>query len=230
MSQRFNLYLDLTVLENLNFSAGIYQVPERMRVSKIPELLHFSRLTEFKNRRAEHLSGGMKQKLALACTLIHEPEVLFLDEPTTGVDPLSRRDLWGILSRLHARGVTIFMTTPYMDEAEKCTSVAFMDQGEIILTGTPQEIKDKLPGEIFAISAKPLRRAGEWLKNQEWVREAEEYGEFIQVTVQDSERAKNLLMAGLKSVGIEIKAIRKIKPSMENVFVHLMKSRKGKSA
>lgn len=228
MSQRFNLYLDLTVLENLNFSAGIYQVQKKAREDKIPELLSFARLAEFGNRRAEHLSGGMKQKLALSCTLIHEPEILFLDEPTTGVDPLSRRDLWGILSRLHARGVTIFMTTPYMDEAEKCSSVAFMDRGEIILTGTPKEIKDALPGEILEIDAQPLRQARQWLRNQEWIEEVEVYGELLQVTLRDVQRMKDKIGEGLEAGGVRVRGVRKIRPSMESAFVHLMKSRKGK--
>jgi ABC-2 type transport system ATP-binding protein len=228
MSQRFNLYSDLTVLENLNFSAGIYQVPEEMRASKLPELLHFARLTEFQGRRAEHLSGGMKQKLALACTLIHEPEVLFLDEPTTGVDPLSRRDLWGILSRLHARGVTIFMTTPYMDEAEKCTSVAFMDQGEIILEGTPKKIKEGLPGDILQLDAQPLRLARQWLEEQDWVDDVEVYGELLQVILQDAERQKEPLVQGLKAQGVEVRTTKRIRASMESAFVHLMKLRRGK--
>jgi ABC-2 type transport system ATP-binding protein len=228
MSQRFNLYPDLTVLENLNFSAGIYQVSQEARASTLPELLRFARLTEFQNRRAEHLSGGMKQKLALACTLIHEPEVLFLDEPTTGVDPLSRRDLWRILSRLHARGVTIFLTTPYMDEAEKCTSVAFMDRAEIILEGTPGEVKARLPGEILQIDARPLRRARQWLKDQEWVDEVEIYGEVLQVTVREAELRKEELVKGLMAEGMEVTDVKKIRPSMESAYVHLMKSRRGR--
>lgn len=228
MSQRFNLYPDLTVLENLNFSAGIYQVSQEARASTLPELLRFARLTEFQNRRAEHLSGGMKQKLALACTLIHEPEVLFLDEPTTGVDPLSRRDLWRILSRLHSRGVTIFLTTPYMDEAEKCTSVAFMDQAEIILEGTPGEIKARLPGEILQIDARPLRRAREWLKDQEWVDEVEIYGEVLQITAWEAERRKKELVKGLMAEGMQVTGVKKIRPSMESAYVHLMKSRRGR--
>lgn len=138
MSQSFNLYSDLTVSENLDFYAQIFQIPPEEEEQKKKELLEFSHLTEFKERRAEYLSGGMQKKLALSCALIHEPEILFLDEPTTGVDPLSRRELRNILTRLNKQGVTLFITTPYMSEAERVTTVAFIDQGKIIHQGKPQ--------------------------------------------------------------------------------------------
>lgn len=138
MSQIFNLYPDLTVSENLDFYAQIFQIPPEEEEEKKKELLSFSRLSEFKKRRAEHLSGGMQKKLALSCALIHEPEILFLDEPTTGVDPVSREELRKILDRLNKQGVTLFMTTPYMSEAERATTVAFIDQGKIIHMGKPR--------------------------------------------------------------------------------------------
>lgn len=138
MSQSFNLYSDLTVSENLDFYAQIFQIPPEEEEQKKRELLEFARLTEFKERRAEYLSGGMQKKLALSCALIHEPEILFLDEPTTGVDPLSRRELRNILTQLNRQGVTLFITTPYMSEAERTTTVAFIDQGKIIHQGKPQ--------------------------------------------------------------------------------------------
>ncbi|MFZ3062929.1 MAG: ABC transporter ATP-binding protein [Actinomycetota bacterium] len=138
MSQRFNLYPDLTVAENLDFYASIFGTPPEKRADKRKELLKFSRLTEFQHRRAEYLSGGMQKKLALSCILIHEPEILFLDEPTTGVDPLSRRELKEILVGLNKQGVTLFITTPYMSEAEQVTEVAFIDRGKIIFQGKPR--------------------------------------------------------------------------------------------
>ncbi|MHB8842680.1 MAG: ABC transporter ATP-binding protein, partial [Candidatus Aquicultor sp.] len=141
MSQKFNLYGDLTVEENLRFFADVYSLPESERRTRTKELLHFARLEEFTGRRAEFLSGGMKQKLALACTLIYEPTILFLDEPTTGVDPVSRREFWAILSELRSRGITLFVSTPYMDEAERCSTVAFMDSGRINVCDTPKSIK-----------------------------------------------------------------------------------------
>ncbi len=137
MPQRFSLYGDLTVAENMRFFATIYQVPRAERLARQQRLLEFSRLEPFLKRQAQFLSGGMKQKLALACVLMHTPQVLFLDEPTTGVDPVSRRDFWKILYSLLQEGVTLFVSTPYMDEAERCTRVALMNRGRIIFCGTP---------------------------------------------------------------------------------------------
>ena len=138
MAQRFNLYGDLSVEENLDFFADVFQVRGRERRERKQRLLQFARLTEFRKRRAAHLSGGMQKKLALACTLIHQPEVIFLDEPTTGVDPVSRREFWDILTELHLEGITIFVSTPYMDEAERCHRVGLLHEGRLLADGTPE--------------------------------------------------------------------------------------------
>ncbi|MCX6992171.1 MAG: ABC transporter ATP-binding protein, partial [Kiritimatiellaeota bacterium] len=151
MSQRFGLYTDLTVMENIHFYADIYGVPRRGRAEKIDRLLAFSNLAPFKKRLAENLSGGMKQKLGLACALIHTPKVLFLDEPTNGVDPVSRRDFWRLLYQLVREGVTIFVSTAYLDEAERCSRLALIHKGRLQAVGTPDEIKRLMRGTILAI-------------------------------------------------------------------------------
>ncbi len=158
MSQRFGLYPDLTVMENLDFYADIYSEPRKSRQAKIERLLAFSNLAPFKRRLAGNLSGGMKQKLALACALIHTPKVLFLDEPTNGVDPVSRRDFWRILYSLLREKVTIFVSTAYLDEAERCNRVALIDRGKMLACGTPDDVKKLMKGTILEIRcAAPLR-------------------------------------------------------------------------
>src|SRR5512132_2966858 len=159
MSQKFTLYGDLTVRENLDFFAEMHGVSRQERDTRAVRLLEFSRLAEYQSRRAENLSGGMKQKLALACTLIHRPEVLFLDEPTTGVDPVSRREFWKILYDLLREGVTLFVATPYMDEAERCARVGFLSSGKFLAEGTPEELKRRLVYQIVELRARPRETA-----------------------------------------------------------------------
>ncbi len=159
MSQRFGLYPDLTVMENIDFYADIYGVPRKGRAAKIDRLLSFSNLTPFKKRHAGNLSGGMKQKLGLACALIHTPKVLFLDEPTNGVDPVSRRDFWRILYQLLREKVTIFVSTAYLDEAERCSRVGLIHKGKLLAVGTPDELKRLMRGTILEIRAAIPRRA-----------------------------------------------------------------------
>ena len=153
MSQRFGLYPDLTVMENIAFYADIYGVPRKGREERTARLLAFSNLTPFKKRLAGHLSGGMKQKLGLACALIHTPKVLFLDEPTNGVDPVSRRDFWRILYQLLREHVTIFVSTAYLDEAERCNRVGLMHRGKLLAVGTPDEVKQLMQGTILELYA-----------------------------------------------------------------------------
>lgn len=153
MSQQFCLYPDLTIAENLDFFATVRGVPKAARRERAASLLGPMGLAEFADRQAGRLSGGMKQKLMLASVLMHEPEVLLLDEPTTGVDPVSRREFWRILADLHAQGRTILVATPYMDEAERCTDIAFMDAGQITTRGTPAELKASLPGTLLEVAS-----------------------------------------------------------------------------
>jgi ABC-2 type transport system ATP-binding protein len=222
MSQRFSLYGDLTVAENLTFFANIYQVPKAERLQKEKELLQFSRLEPFRQRLAQNLSGGMKQKLALACTLIHTPTVLFLDEPTTGVDPVSRRDFWKLLYALLREGVTLFISTPYMDEAERCNRVAFMHKGKILLSDTPETLKKQMRGELLEIIAEPQRQAKEALSALPQVLGVEVFGDRLHVRVKAGGEAKSAITAALTQPGLELISTRAIAPGLEDVFVSVV--------
>lgn len=225
MSQRFGLYHDLSVAENINFYADIYNVPARGREEKIDELLAFSGLTPFKRRHAGKLSGGMKQKLGLACALIHKPEVLFLDEPTNGVDPVSRRDFWRILYRLLRDGVTIFVSTAYLDEAERCNRLALLDQGGIIALGTPPEIKELMPGVLAEVRVAEARRAFDLLRRELGVAAVGLYGDRIHLATSGMDDAKETLERVLRGSGLRIEATRQVEPSLEDVFVAVLAAR-----
>ena len=217
LSQRFSLYGDLSVDENIEFFADINNITgykERRN-----ELLEFTRLMPFRDRLAEKLSGGMKQKLALTCSLIHRPKLLFLDEPTTGVDPVSRRDFWKILSGLLRQQITIVMTTPYLDEAERCARVAMMHNGEIIALDTPQNIKEQMNLEVAEVVCSPARKAYELIKNTEGF-EAQLFGDRINVVLKSFEKGVETLNGILLPEGVNISRIRQVTPSLENVFIH----------
>ncbi len=219
LSQRFSLYGDLSVDENIEFFAEINGVTdfEKMR----NELLDFTRLTPFRERMAEKLSGGMKQKLALACTLIHTPKIIFLDEPTTGVDPVSRRDFWRILQSLLKQGITIIMTTPYLDEAERCTRVAMMDRGALLEMNTPDEVKKRMTGEIIEVVCENVRAAQSLLKRHRKVLEVQAFGDRLNVVLQDPKEIAGIRKA-LSEGGITVQSWRKVEPSLENVFISLI--------
>lgn len=223
MSQKFNLYGDLTVEENLRFFADIYGLDDNERNTRMKELLHFARLEDFTARRAEFLSGGMKQKLALACTLIYEPKILFLDEPTTGVDPVSRREFWAILSELRSRGITLFVSTPYMDEAERCSTVAFMDGGKIRVCDTPKSIKASFSDEIVELIARPQREVRKLVSGLSYVQEVEVYGERLQLTVEKASKAIEMLKRDLAGK-TELVSITAKSPTMESAFIELIKA------
>jgi ABC-2 type transport system ATP-binding protein len=225
MAQRFNLYGDLSVMENLNFFADIFAVSGAARAERIDQLLTFARLTEFKDRRAAQLSGGMQKKLALACTLIHEPEVLFLDEPTTGVDPVSRREFWDILSDLHLRGVTLFVSTPYMDEAERCSRVGLMFEGEMIVCDEPEKVKDLISGELIEIRPDDLRRARDIVAKMEGVLEIQTYGDLLHVFVDSVERRLGEVESQLQRGGVAVSGLRPTRPRMEEAFISLIRRR-----
>lgn len=220
LSQRFSLYGDLTIDENIEFFADIHGV-KNYKVRR-NELLEFTRLTPFRDRLADKLSGGMKQKLALACTLIHKPKIIFLDEPTTGVDPVSRRDFWKILSNLLKEGITIFMTTPYLDEAERCNRIALMNDGEIISLDSPKNIKASLKEQVLEIVCSPIREAYNIIKTKTDY-EVQMYGDRINVALQSYNAQYKNLEKLLTDQHIEIYDHRVITPSLENVFIHLVK-------
>jgi ABC-2 type transport system ATP-binding protein len=223
MAQRFNLYGDLTVSENLDFFADIFQVRGRTRRERKERLLEFARLTEFRKRRAAHLSGGMQKKLALACTLIHQPEIIFLDEPTTGVDPVSRREFWDILTELHLQGITIFVSTPYMDEAERCSRVGLMYQGQIIVCDVPDAIKGLVTGDLLEVRTSDLRRAEEVVAGLDGVLEVQTYGDLLHVFVQDAQAQQESIQAALAAEGIEVASVRQTRPRMEEAFISLVR-------
>jgi ABC-2 type transport system ATP-binding protein len=183
MPQRFSLYPDLTVDENLRFFADLFRVPKAERRQRSGELLAFSRLTPFVKRRAGQLSGGMKQKLALSCALIHTPRVLMLDEPTTGVDPVSRREFWDILGKLRADGVTILVSTPYMEEAELCDRVALMHRGRVLTTGRARDIAAGFPGTVFAVDGADLPGLAAWFKKALSPEQVRILGDRVQVNL-----------------------------------------------
>ena len=223
MSQKFNLYGDLTVEENLRFFADIYGLSNSEQAKRIKELLHFARLEDFTERRAEFLSGGMKQKLALACTLIYEPKILFLDEPTTGVDPVSRREFWAILSELRNRNITLFISTPYMDEAERCSTVAFIDGGRIKVCDSPKTIKASFSGEIIELIAKPQQEARLIVSKLDYVRDVEIYGERLQLSVDSAQEAAQRLKHDLAG-RVALISVTPKPPTMESAFIEMIKA------
>jgi ABC-2 type transport system ATP-binding protein len=225
MPQRFSLYADLTVSENLSFLADIFGVYGRPRRERIDRLLHFARLAEFTRRRAGALSGGMQKKLALACTLIHAPQVIFLDEPTTGVDPISRREFWDILAGLHVDGVTIFISTPYMDEAERCSRVGLMYEAQLIECDTPAALRRRAPGELLAVWTPQVMAAGEAVRSLPGVLEVQVYGDVLHVFVADAAAGLPALRAALDRAGVPVTEIRRTTPHVEEAFISLIRSR-----
>jgi ABC-2 type transport system ATP-binding protein len=218
MSQQFCLYPDLTVAENVEFFARLRGVSKTDRRTRAASLLAALGLADVTTRRAGRLSGGMKQKLMLATTLMHEPRLLLLDEPTTGVDPVSRREFWQILSRVRSEGRTVLVATPYMDEAERCTHVAFMDAGTITRRGTPAEVKASLPGRVLEVSAPDPRTVLAALKGVQGVRQAHLLGDHVRVLWvggATTELAHRLAAAGITA------AIDEIPADMEAAFSYL---------
>jgi len=227
MPQQFALYGDLSVLENISFFANAYGLTRAEKEARIPGLLHFARLEPFKGRPAANLSGGMKKKLALACMLVHEPDIAFLDEPTLGVDPVSRREFWNLLSDLRAeRGMTIFVCTPYMDEAERCHRVGLLYEGRLIAQGTPEEIKRMVPGELLELQPYDFYAARDGLRHVQGVLEVQTYGELLHVFVDNARRRAPQIKAILEAQGVAIGDARRIEPSMEEAFISLMRQQK----
>jgi ABC-2 type transport system ATP-binding protein len=227
MSQRFGLYADLTVMENIEFYADIYSEPRRGRREKLDRLLAFSNLTPFRRRLAGNLSGGMKQKLGLACALIHTPKVLFLDEPINGVDPVSRRDFWRILYQLLREKVTIFVTTAYLDEAERCNRVGLIHRGRLLACGTPDEVKQLMRGTILEIRAEEPRRAATVLRERLSEVSVGLFGDRVHVVSMDYERASTEAQAALAAAGLQVIGVRPIDPSLEDVFISVLTDKKS---
>lgn len=226
MPQAFSLYPDLTVLENIHLFADLNGVPKARRKERMAELLDFARLTEFTSRRSENLSGGMRKKLALACALIHEPKVILLDEPTTGVDPVSRRELWHLLSRVVQQGVTVMISTPYMDEAERCHTVGILNQGHLLIGGPPSELEARLPFQIMEVKARPRRALREVVAAGQHVLAWRAVGDRLRLAVADPLEAQQHLAASLDQAGATTSILRQARPTMEDVFIHLVEDRR----
>ncbi len=232
MPQNFSLYPDLSVLENLNFFADIQRVPASRKRSRIPEMLSFTRLEDFQDRRAAKLSGGMKKKLALACALVHEPQILILDEPSTGVDPVSRRELWTILAAVAAQGVTVVVSTPYMDEAERCHQVGILYLGQMLASGTPDELKQSLPFDILEVKASPRKRMRQIADETPGVLEWRPVGDSLRLTTANGGAGQVVLASlgqRLAEEGLEVHLLRESRRSMEDVFVHLVNQQRGEA-
>jgi ABC-2 type transport system ATP-binding protein len=223
LSQRFSLYGDLSIDENIGFFAEIHGLNVRDRAIKArrERLLELTQLIPFRSRLADQLSGGMKQKLALACTLVHEPKIILLDEPTTGVDPVSRREFWKLLSEFLTQGITIFMATPYLDEAERCSRVALLHEGQLIALDTPANLRLSLPGEVMEVMAGDRDRAISLLERFGGVTDVQLFGERIHVRLNPDSDFSNpeRLAATLRDRGIGVESIRRVPASLEDVFI-----------
>jgi ABC-2 type transport system ATP-binding protein len=223
MAQRFALYSDLSVDENMDFYADLFGVSQQDRRGMIPDLLQMTRMAAFRKRRAGHLSGGMKQKLALMCTLLHRPQILFLDEPTTGVDPLSRRDFWAILYQLARDKITVFITTAYLDEAERCNRVALMDHGRLIRVDPPDVLRHSLDEACYAVSGPKQREAREVLQSSSGVLSVEPSGATLHLFLNASETSPEKLKTSVDSRGLGPIEFEPITPSLEDVFIAMVR-------
>ena len=225
MPQNFSLYPDLTVRENMTFFADINEVKSGIREQRIKEMLAFTRLDSFQSRKAQNLSGGMKKKLALACSLMHDPEILILDEPSTGVDPVSRRELWLILSRVVQNGVSVLVSTPYMDEAERCNEVAVLYEGKLLAQGNPQELEAELPFDIVEYKVQPRKTMYSTVEALPGMINFRPIGDRLRLSVENAQQAIRLLRWRLTKQRKQAQILRKAKLTMEDVFMNLMVSR-----
>ena len=223
LTQVFSLYHDLTVAENLRYMGELRRLSDEEIERRGRRYLEMFSMDRFMNRLAGKLSGGMKQKLSLACALIIEPKILLLDEPTTGVDPVSRREFWDALADLSSQGITIVIATPYLDEAERCTRVALMHEGRIHQTGTPRELRDHLGLQRLVVRASDLSRAEDVLDETKGINDAQRFGDHLDVMVEDVRSGEELTRATLTRAGIEVEEIEVTAPTLENTFVALLR-------
>jgi ABC-2 type transport system ATP-binding protein len=227
IAQQFALPPTLTVMENMSFFAGLQGVNSDQQKKRIPELLAFASLSDFIGQLAGKLSGGMKKKLALACSLVHEPEVVMLDEPTLGVDPVSRREFWNLLGNLQVeKGLTILVCTPYMDEAERCTQVGLIYAGKLIASGTPASIKASLPGHLVELVPSDFVPARKLANQMEGVLEVQSYGDKLRLFVDEVPVRRPQIEAALTGAGIQCEVFREVEVSMEEAFISLVRRQK----
>ena len=221
MPGKFSLYQDLTIEENLNFFASVFGTTVEENYDLIKDI--YVQIEPFKDRRAGKLSGGMKQKLALCCALIHKPEVLFLDEPTTGVDVVSRKEFWDMLARLKDQGITILVSTPYMDEATLCERIALIQNGKILSVETPEEIIRQYPDPLYAIKANNMGKLLVDLRNNPNIKTCNAFGEYHHISFkEDQGHAEEMLLKSLENQNHQGLDIKEIKPNIEDCFINLM--------
>jgi ABC-2 type transport system ATP-binding protein len=224
VAQQFNLYGDLTVMENLRLFANIHSVSSAAQAERIPQLLGFAGLAQFADRLGRQLSGGMRKKLALACMLIHEPKVVFLDEPTSGVDPISRREFWDLLTRLRAeKGLTILVCTPYLDEAERCHRVGLIYNGRLMAQGTPADLKSQVPGELLDFRPSDFARAKALAPGLPGVLEVQTLGNRLRLFVDDAAGRGPQVADALAEQNISSEGMRSVQPRLEEVFISLIR-------
>ena len=222
MSQRFGLYTDLTVRENIEFYADLYRVPAEDRPERLERLFAFSNLGDFQSRLAGQLSGGMKQKLSLCCALVHRPAVMLLDEPTFGVDPISRRDLWLIIHEMVADGVTVLVSTAYLDEAERCDRVAMLHDGRLVALNTPARLQSELEGRIMEVRTDSPRAARDCVRGLHAVQGSVLFGDAVHLVLRDASRDWPHVEASLRNAGVKVVDAQPSYPSLEDVFIHLV--------
>ncbi len=226
MSQRFSLYEDLTVEENIDFYSGIYRIPPKKKPARKEWVIKMAGLQDHRHARTGTLSGGWKQRLALGCATMHEPAIIFLDEPTSGVDPNSRRQFWDLIYDLADRGVTVFVTTHYMDEAEYCDRIALIYHGELIAEGTPEMLKTEFMQEdVLEVACERPQDAMEEIRKLSGIKEVALFGKALHVVAGDGEAAARLVKELLSKKGFQVERVEKIVPSMEDVFVSLIETR-----
>lgn len=229
MSQKFSLYNDLTVIENLRLFAGLYSVPAAVLKDRIEWALTMSNLKGQENLITGTLPGGWKQRLALGCAVLHQPPILFLDEPTSGVDPISRRQFWDLIHHMAAEGVTVFVTTHYMEEAEYCNRLALIFRGKMVALGTPSELKrNSMKGELLLVECEPLGAAMQALESAPEVVDAAVFGSALHLVVENAAQAGPRIREHLVRNGVSVSRIAPIRPTLEDAFVSLTTSREAK--
>lgn len=230
MSQKFSLYEDLTVEENIDFYSGIYQVPQAVKMERKEWVIAMSGLEEHRNSLTSVLAAGWRQRLALGCALLHNPSVIFLDEPTSGVDPISRRNFWSLIYELAGKGVTVFVTTHYMDEAEYCDRLAMIYRGELVAMGTPEEMKSRyMPTDILGLECPEPFVVLQKINEIREVKEAALFGRGLHLSVQEAKKAIPIIADFLKGSKLSYTRLEQIKPSLEDVFVSIIEARDNRT-
>ncbi len=227
MSQLFSLYHDLTVDENIEFSAGMHEVRGARLTTRRDWVLEMSGLGDHRKRLTGQLPLGWKQRLALGCAVLHEPPVLFLDEPTSGVDPLARRDFWDVIRQLSAHGTTVFVSTHYMEEAEYCDRLALMNRGKLIALGSPGELRASMTEPVLRVEASDAPRAIAALAGAEGIIDASLFGRALRVVVAEAQQARAAICARIEAAGLACRSIEVVPPSLEDVFVSRVRSAGG---